>query len=180
MGCHWRATNNKPAIKEPATQAANIPATRELQLNHGGWVLVAIHTMGMKKNARPPMQLEYSNEKRKSSSRRAHVIPGFTVKSRMGGTSPKAESQSTAFRIVLPHVEAFMPRPVVSILLALSHGARMTGQAGSFLGRQGFGLKPGGGRSGVGRARQILLDPLEPLLRFILLAQPGVRVGHAD
>ena len=31
-----------------------------------------------------------------------------------------------------------------------------------------------------GRARQIFLNPFEPLLRFVQLAQPGISVRDAD
>ena len=50
----------------------------------------------------------------------------------------------------------------------------MTAQTAGLPRRKRLSVKPGGRGAGVGRPRQLSLNPLEPLLRLILLAQPGV------
>src|SRR5271156_5651322 len=72
-----------------------------------------------------------------------------------------------------------MIRPVL-MLLTLICRAAMTAQTASLPGRKRPGLQPRGRGNGVGRAGQVFLNALEPLLSLVWLAEPGVGIRHAE
>src|ERR1700722_11569027 len=83
--------------------------------------------------------------------------------------------------MLVRYVPVFMIRPSFILLrLVYSGGARVAAQTAGVPGRERLGPKPCGRGTGVGGAGQILLNPLEPLLRFVHLAQPGISVRDAD
>src|ERR1700692_4300002 len=58
--------------------------------------------------------------------------------------------------------------------------ARMTAETAGLSRSQRLGLEPRGGRLLVRRSRHGLLNPLEPLLRLFLIAEPVIAVRQSD
>src|ERR1700689_1027263 len=106
-------------------------------------------------------------------------MPGVMVKSRIGGISAKAESQSTAFRILLRYEGVFMTKPV-PMLLSFIGRTCVAAETSGLARRERLSLEPDGRRLGVRGAGQILLDALEPLLGLVWLTEPGISIGNAD
>src|ERR1035441_10086922 len=95
----------------------------------------------------------------------------------MGGIKANAVSSS---RILTSGLQFLMRSPLTTFILLSASRRSVASQAPSLRRSQRFGLKPDAGRFLVGRALHLLLNALEPDLRFFLIAGAAVGVRQPD